>query len=394
MVRRKIKLPNVSILGSSGSIGQQALEVLESLGKDYRVVALTAHTNYSLLAEQARRFTPELLVLADDRNIEQLKKETHNINPKFAMGEEGLEQAATWASADIILMALVGFSGFRPTLAALKEGKRVALANKESLVVGGELLSRKFPRFREMIIPVDSEHSAVFQCLRGESAREVKRVILTASGGPFRGLNYDELEQVKPAQALKHPNWQMGAKITIDSATLMNKGFEVLEAGWLFGLGLDQIEVLVHPQSLVHSLVEFVDGSVVAQMAVPDMRLPIQYALTYPRREKAVIKGVEWGKQNLVFEDPDNQAFPCLRLAYRAGEIGGTMPACMNAVNEVAVQLFLDNKIKFTAIAEMIEAIMDEHQSVSNPEEEDILAAHEWAADRAINLGEMGGYRC
>ncbi len=394
MVGRKIKLPNVSILGSSGSIGQQTLEVLKYLGGNYRVVALTAHTNYSLLAEQARQFTPELLVLADGQHMEQLKQETHNINPRIAVGEEGLKQAATWASADIILMALVGFSGFRPTLAALKEGKRVALANKESLVVGGELLSRKFPRFREQVIPVDSEHSAVFQCLKGESAREVKRVILTASGGPFRGLDYGQLEQVKPAQALKHPNWQMGAKITIDSATLMNKGFEVLEACWLFGLELDQIEVLVHPQSLVHSLVEFVDGSVVGQMAVPDMRLPIQYALTFPKREKGIIKGMEWGKQNLEFEEPDTQAFPCLRLAYRAGKIGGTMPACMNAVNEVAVQLFLDNKIKFTAIAEMIAAIMDEHQSVSNPEEEDILAAHEWARGKALTLGEMGGYRC
>ena len=392
-------MAKVSILGASGSIGRQALSVIENLGDDYRVVALTANTNRQLLAEQARRFNPQLLVLSGEdmseegfEEAEELRQEFDGSNTRVEVGEEGLLRAATWPDADIVLMAVMGFSGFRPTLAALRKGKRVALANKESLVVGGELLAREFPQYREQIIPVDSEHSAVFQCLCGENRKEVRRVILTASGGPFHGWAVEDLRGVTPEQALRHPSWQMGAKITIDSATLMNKGFEVLEACWLFNLGLEQVEVLIHPQSLVHSLVEFVDGSVIAQVAPPDMRLPIQYALTYPRRETSLLSGMEWGKMKMDFEPPDTEAFPCLAYAYRAGEVGGTMPACLNAANEVAVDLFLGGEISFTSIGDLIKKIMDTHDPVKEPGEGDILAADRWAREKALEKYKAGDY--
>ncbi len=381
-------MPAVSILGSTGSIGCQALQVIEALGKEYRVVALTAGRNYQLLAEQARKFNPSLAVIADEEAGPMLEKELQGYSVQVEAGPGALLKGATLPEADQILIALVGFSGFQPTLAALKAGKRVALANKESLVVGGELLEREVPRFRELITPVDSEHSALFQCLNGEDRAAVQRVILTASGGPFRGRSAEEIKDVTPEMALKHPNWKMGAKITIDSATMMNKGFEVLEARWLFDLELDKIDVLVHPRSLVHSLVEFVDGSVIAQLGAPDMRLPIQYALTYPGRRAANYQRVDLTAGSLSFYQPDDDVFPCLQYAYQAGRAGGTMPACLNAANEVAVELFLQRKISFPEIGLLIKRVMELHNIITEPAEEDILETDRWAREKAVRIQE------
>jgi len=369
------------------------LEVIKELGDEYRVVALTAHTDHQFLAEQVHRFQPELAVLTETgADTQSFKHEMSNLDVQVEQGEEGLLQAATWPTADIILIAVVGFSGFRPVLSALKAGKKVALANKESLVVGGELLAREYPAYQEQVIPVDSEHSAIFQCLQGENPESIRKVFLTASGGPFRGWKFHELHHVTREQALKHPNWQMGSKITIDSATLMNKGFEVLEAQWLFNVPLQKIGVLIHPQSLVHGMVEFTDGSVIAQVAPPDMRLPIQYALTFPRRRDSLIAPVNWNEQNLVFEPPDTETFPCLSYAYQAGEVGGSMPACMNAANEVAVELFLQGQIMFSAISELIRKVMARHELVKRPAEEDILAVDGWARDKTLELFKAGDY--
>lgn len=361
------------------------------MGREYRVVTLTANSNYRLLAEQARRFKPELVVLSGgDDNIDLLIREIGDRSIRVEAGEEALTLAALWPSTDIVLMAVVGFSGFRPTVAALKAGRRIALANKESLVVGGELLSNEIPGFRELIVPVDSEHAALFQCLQGEDPSGIARLILTASGGPFRGINRSQLKRVTPEEALRHPRWRMGPKITIDSATLMNKGFEVLEARWLFDVGLDQIEVIVHPQSMVHSLVEFVDGSVKAQIAPPDMRIPIQYALTYPARKASSFPKVDLVTQSWGFERPDMEKFPALEYAYRAGKIGGTMPACLNAANEVVVDHFLSGKIKFLEMAGIINKIMDIHKIIKSPSEEDIVNADRWARERTLNICKAG----
>ncbi len=288
-------------------------------------------------------------------------------------GEEGVLELATHEEVDLVLVATVGFSGFLPTLQALKKGKKVALANKESLVVGGELLAREVPGYRNLIVPVDSEHSAIFQCLQGESEGAVKKIILTASGGPFFNSSAEYLAEVTPAQALKHPNWAMGPRITIDSATLMNKGFEALEASWLFDMKLDDIDIVIHPQSIIHSLVEFVDGSLIAQLGEPDMRLPIQYALTYPERKSNSFKETSLFGRNLTFNEPDVERFPCLSLAFRAGKEGGTMPACLNAADEIAVELFLKGIIGFTDIGKFVDMTMKEHSNIENPSLEDII---------------------
>lgn len=324
--------------------------------------------------------------MADEDSAARLNGEIKDLHIPVETGEEGVLKLAVCPEADIILIALVGFSGFVPTMEALKAGKRVALANKESMVVGGELISREVPGYRDLIIPVDSEHSAIFQCLQGYSRSQVKRVILTASGGPFRGRLPEELHSVTAKQALEHPNWNMGPKITVDSATLMNKGFEVLEAKWLFDLELEKIEVVVHPQSLVHSMVEFVDGSILAQIGAPDMRVPIQYALTYPRREANPFPRADLLRDKLEFELPDRETFPCLDLAYRAGSIGGTMPACLNAANEIAVDLFLNGKISFMEIAGLIEATMQAHAVVAGPGFKDIINADRRSREKALSI--------
>lgn len=376
----------IAILGSTGSVGRQTLQVIDNLGSGYRVVALTAGSNAALLAGQVRRYKPELAVLSDLTAAAALAHSLHGVACRVEAGPLGQIAAASHPGVDLVVAALVGFSGFIPVLEALRSGKTVALANKEALVVGGELLSREGLLDRERIYPVDSEHSAIWQCIGEAPVRQVRRIWLTASGGPFRDWEASKLSGVTPEQALAHPNWQMGAKISVDSATLMNKGFEVLEALWLFGLKLDQIRVVVHPQSAVHSVVEFIDGSMIAQVGPPDMRLPIQYALTYPERRESGIPGLDLFGQCWSFSEPDRNRFPCLDYAYRAGEVGGTMPACLSAANEVAVDQFLKGKLSFSGISRVVGAVMAEHAPADRPDLEDILEADRWSREKAFCL--------
>ncbi|HZH34294.1 MAG TPA: 1-deoxy-D-xylulose-5-phosphate reductoisomerase [Pyrinomonadaceae bacterium] len=363
----------ISILGSTGSIGCNTLKVVEFLREpQFRVVALGAGKNVEKLAEQVARFKPELVSVETEECAEELLSQLSNFkseistsqNPRIEIGEKGLVAVATHEAADVVVSATVGAIGFVPTLRALETGKRVALANKETLVMAGELMTKAARESGAEILPVDSEHNAIHQCLRGERSAEVKRLILTASGGPFRTKSKTEIENASVAEALNHPTWSMGDKITIDSATLMNKGLEVIEARWLFGFGADAIDVVVHPQSVVHSLVEMVDGSVIAQMGVTDMRHAIQYALTFPERKPGELEPLDLTRlSNLEFESPDLERFPCLALAYRALRIGGTLPAAMNAANEIAVRAFLDGRISLSSISRIIEAVMDKHQT-------------------------------
>ncbi len=375
---------NIALLGSTGSIGRQTLEVIENLGVSYRIVALAAGSNVELLEQQVRRFRPEMAVLNDPAAAARLERSLKGLHCRVEAGPGGVVKAARWPSADLVVSALVGFSGFIPTLEALQAGKRVALANKEALVVGGELLARRGLLNPDQILPIDSEHSAIRQSLGGASISQVQRIWLTASGGPFRGWTEDQLLRVTPAEALAHPNWRMGPKITVDSATLMNKGFEVIEACWLFGLPLDQIKVVIHPQSIVHSAVEFVDGSVIAQMGPPDMRLPIQYALCYPERVDNPWPRLNLFDLNLSFEEPDRARFPSLELAFRAKKAGGTMAACLNAANEVAVEHFLKGLLSFTDIPRLIENVMNAHTVMEKPEVEDLEKADLWARRSAV----------
>jgi len=377
-------LPKICIIGSTGSIGRQALEVIENLGPEFEVVSLAARSDEKKLEEQCRKHKPNMVALNNLDNASRLKDSLKDENVKVLSGEEGINELITASNADIVLVSTVGFSGFVPTLTALKNGIMVALANKESLVIGGELLSREVPHFRELILPVDSEHSAIYQCLLGHEREGVKKIVLTASGGPFKDMYLEQLKEATPAQALKHPNWSMGPRITIDSATLMNKGFEVLEARWLFNMELKNIEVLIHPQSIVHSMVEFIDGSVLAQMGTPDMRVPIQYALTKTKRKPNSFPALKLTDYQLSFELPDYQRFPCLELAYYAGESGGTMPACLNAADEVAVDLFTKGIIKFTDIPKYLELTLKEHENIIEPSLEDILEADREARNRLV----------
>lgn len=365
---------NLILLGSTGSIGTQTLSVVENWPQYFKVIALAAGSNVRLLEEQARKFKPLFISLAQEEGAEELRKRLKDTPIKVLCGEEGLLEIVTSQEADWVVNALVGFNGLKPTVAALQQGKNIALANKETLVAGGELIMNLAKEKGVTIVPIDSEHSAIFQCLQGENRERVSKIILTASGGPFRGYTPEKLKEVTLAQALKHPNWVMGKKITIDSATLMNKGLEVLEAQILFGLDLDQIEVVVHPQSIIHSMVEYIDGSVKAQLGVPDMGVPIQYALTYPDRWSNSFDRVNWREtEMLTFEMPDLNAFRCLKLAYEAGRTGGTMPAVMNAANERAVHLFLANRISFLDIPRIIEETMHKHKVISCPSLSEII---------------------
>lgn len=377
----------ISILGSTGSIGRNTLKVVEHL-RDLRVVALGAGQNIKELAIQTGRFNPELVSCADEAAAETLLAELHSLGtkpPRIETGVAGATAVTTHEAAKTVVSAAVGAVGMVPTLGAIEHGKRIALANKESLVIAGELMTRAAERSGAEILPVDSEHNAIHQCLRGEKRSEVRRLILTASGGPFRERSLDEIKTAKVAEALNHPNWKMGEKITIDSATLMNKGLEVIEAKWLFGFDADQISVIVHPQSVVHSMVEMVDGSVIAQMGVTDMKHSIQYALTYPDRKTNCLEPLDLNKlSKLTFEEPDLERFPCLGLAYRALRSGGTMPAVLNAANEVAVRAFLDGKIGLLEIAALNESVMDDHVPEAEASLEAVLAADEWARTRAI----------
>lgn len=351
---------NISVMGSTGSIGTQTLEVVAAYPELFKVAALTAARNWELLAEQALRFRPELVAIADDAYFTPLKEALEGSGIRVAAGAEGLLEAAALPNADTVVGALVGYSGLPSVIAALEAGKSVALANKETLVVAGEIIQEIVDRKGKRILPVDSEHSAIFQCLQGEDPADVAKIILTASGGPFRTLGADRLRDVTVKQALNHPNWDMGAKVTIDSATMMNKGFEMIEARWLFRTAPKDIEVVVHPESIIHSMVEFADGSVKAQLGLPDMRLPIEVALAYPgrldlRRRLNTPRLDLTQTGSLTFEKPDMEKFPLLGLAYSAAEAGGLVPALMNAANEVAVRAFLEEKIRFTDIPAIVE---------------------------------------
>lgn len=385
-------MKTITLLGSTGSIGTQALDVAALYPQRFRVHAISAHRNIKLLGEQARRFKPDKVVIADPALYSGLKTELAGVNTEIMAGAESILELASSDDTDIVLNALVGFAGLGPTLAALHAGKRLALANKESLVAGGHLVMPLTNKTTAEIIPVDSEHSAIFQCLQGQDNSALDQIILTASGGPFYGRDTAQLAAVRPEDALKHPNWQMGAKITIDSATMMNKGLEVIEAYWLFGLSYDKIKVVVHRESIIHSLIEYKDGAVLAQLGAPDMCVPIQYALTYPERLPGNAPRVNWEQlATLHFNRPDDDAFPCLRLAIQAGRTGGSMPAVMNAANEVAVELFLARVVGFLDIPRIIEAVMNKHKVVKSPGLEELVAidadAREMARKCAVTKG-------
>lgn len=369
---------HVAILGSTGSIGTQALEVMSEQADRFAVEVLTAHSNAELLIEQALAYRPNAVVIGDEGKFEAVRDALWDAGIKVYAGAEALEQVVEMEEIDVVLTALVGYAGLKPTLAAINAGKHIALANKETLVVAGELVTKLAREKGVNIYPVDSEHSAIFQCLVGEFHNPIEKIVLTASGGPFRGKTTEELKSVSKAQALKHPNWEMGAKITIDSASLMNKGLEVIEAKWLFGLRPDQIEVIVHPQSIVHSLVQFEDGSMKAQMGLPDMKLPIQYALAYPTRLQNDFPRFNFlDYPQLTFEQADTQTFRNLQLAFDAMEKGGNMPCILNAANEVAVAAFLKDEIGFLAMSDLVEHCMNTVPFIANPKLEELIASDE-----------------
>lgn len=362
------KRKRIAVFGSTGSIGTQALEVIRANDNLFEVEILTAHLNEQLLIEQAKEFKPNVVVIADESKYETVKEALVNEPIKVFAGEDALEEAAAFDSYDVMLAAIVGFAGLKPTLKAIQNGKAIALANKETLVVAGDIVMQLAVEKRAPIIPVDSEHSAIFQCLLGETRNKIEKVILTASGGPFLGKKPNFLVNVKRHHALQHPNWKMGAKVSVDSATLMNKGLEMIEAKWLFNLTPDQIEVIIHPQSIIHSMVQFEDGSIKAQLSPPDMKLPIQYALTFPYRVPADNPRIDWRRMDgLTFEEPDIKTFRNLALARIAMEKGGNMPCILNAANEIAVWAFLNNRITFLDITEVVTQALEKINFIEKP---------------------------
>ena len=368
-----MKKKQIAILGSTGSIGTQALQVIEEHPDLYEAYALTANNQVELLAQQARKFMPAAVVIANEAKYLQLKEMLADLPIQVYAGADALCEIVEAKPIDVVLASMVGYAGLRPTMNAIKAGKAIALANKETLVVAGELINALAQQYHTPILPVDSEHSAIFQCLEPNNALE--KVILTASGGPFRTFSKEQLQHVTKEQALKHPNWDMGAKITIDSATMMNKGFEVIEAKWLFGVRPDQIEVVVHPQSVIHSMVQYEDGAVKAQLGVPDMRLPIQYAFSYPQRIKASFDRLDFATmKELTFEQPDTNRFRCLALAYEALNRGGNMACIVNAANEVVVSAFLKDRLPFLRMSEVIEQCMGKVPFIQTPTYEDYVA--------------------
>jgi len=378
---------NIAILGSTGSIGTQALEVVKNYNKLFSVEVLTANNSSDLLIKQAIEFAPNFVIISDETKYDEVKKALESSPIKVFAGEESISQIVEYDSIDIVLNALVGYAGFKPTIKALESGKDVALANKESIVVGGELVTKIAKEKGANIYPVDSEHSAVFQCLAGEFHNPVEKIILTASGGPFRNKTIQEMEMATKEDALNHPVWNMGNKITIDSATLMNKGLEIIEAHWLFGVKPEQIEVIIHPQSIIHSLVQFTDGSIKAQMGLPDMKLPIQYAITYPQRLNTNFKRFSFTDfPELTFIPPDYNKFKALPLAYKALEEKGNMTCILNAANEVAVDAFLNDKIKFLAILDIIEKCMVNMPHIKNPGFNDYVETNKETRTFAQNL--------
>ena len=373
----------VAILGSTGSIGTQTLDVIDRHSELFEVYALTAHSTIDLLVEQAKRYRPEVVAIADERHYKTLREALDGLPVKVFAGADSICQIAAMSPIDTVVTAMVGYSGLLPTVRAIEAGKKIALANKETLVVAGELVTDLALRNRVDIVPIDSEHSAIFQCLVGENENSVEKLILTASGGAFRDTPKDDLRLATAADALRHPTWKMGAKITIDSATMMNKGFEVIEARWLFDIPIDKIEVIIHPQSIVHSMVQFCDGSIKAQLGQPDMRHPIQYALTFPDRLNAQVERANLADiHQLAFEKPDYEKFRNLRLAYDALRRGGNIPCILNAANEVAVDAFLKGKIGFFAMSDIIEQTISETAFISSPTLDDYIATDREARAR------------
>ena len=384
-------MKKISILGSTGSIGTQSLDIIRNNG-GFKVVALSTNISIDLLEKQALEFKPELVSVGKKEDAIALGEKLKPYGIKVSYGMEGLIEVASENDADILINSVVGMIGLRPTLKAIEAGKTIALANKETLVTGGEIVMKALKTNQVSMIPVDSEHSAIFQCLQSGKKDEVEKLILTASGGPFRGMSKEDIKKVTLKDALKHPNWEMGRKITIDSATLMNKGLEVIEAKWLFDVDVSDIDVVVHPQSIIHSMVEFVDGSVIAQMGEPDMRVPIQYALTYPDRVKNHIKKLNLlESNNLTFEAPNREVFPCLNLAMKAIDLGGTMPTVLNASNEIAVEYFLNEKIRFTDIPHIVEASMNLHKNIINPNLDDIINSDQETRENVIKVFNKRG---
>jgi 1-deoxy-D-xylulose-5-phosphate reductoisomerase len=379
----------IAILGSTGSIGTQTLDVVAAYPERYEVYALCAHRSIDKLIQQARTFHPEVVCIADETLYPALCEALSDLEIKVWAGEDAIAQMVTMPSIDVVVAAMVGYAGLRPTIEAIKAGKTIALANKETLVVAGEIICALAQQYHAPILPVDSEHSAIFQSLVGEDHSEIEKILLTASGGPFRTYTLEQMRQVTAADALRHPNWEMGAKITIDSSTMMNKGFEVIEAKWLFGVPVDKIEVLVHPQSIVHSAVQFTDGAIKAQLGAPDMRLPIQYALSFPERLASDFPRVDWTQMtNLTFEQPDLQRFPNLQLAYEAMRRAGTVPCVLNAANEVVNLAFRQNKCGFLQMSEIIAETMDKTSFIASPTYEDYVAIDKEARIKAQELLE------
>ena len=380
-------MKQIAILGSTGSIGTQTLDVVRQHPNEFSVYALSAHRSLDLLIQQALEFNPAVVCIADERLYQPLREALSDLPIKVMAGEQAIAEMVTMPAIDVVVAAMVGYAGLRPTIEAIKAKKTIALANKETLVVAGEIICRLAKRHQVSILPVDSEHSAIFQSLVGEDMHSVEKLLLTASGGPFRTFTYEQMQHVTAAQALQHPNWEMGAKITIDSASMMNKGFEVIEARWLFDIPVEKIQVLVHPQSVIHSAVQFVDGSVKAQLGTPDMRIPIQYALTYPARWLSDVPRLDlFAVKQLTFEEPDMQRFPNLRLAYEAMEKGGNMPCILNAANEVVNLAFREGKCGFLQMSEVIEQTMGTTSFITDPTYEDYVQTDKEARKIAKEL--------
>lgn len=368
-------MKNIAVLGSTGSIGTQTLDIARKNKDALTVKVLAAGSNVSLIEEQIREFKPEVAVLFNEEKAQELKVKVADLDVKILSGMDGMIEAATCESVDTVVTSMVGMIGIKPTIAAIKAGKNIALANKETLVTAGHIIMPLIKEHNVSLLPVDSEHSAIFQSMNGENKKRISKILLTASGGPFRGRSYDELKSVTLDDALKHPNWAMGQKITVDSATLVNKGLEVMEASWLFDVPADRIQVVVHPQSVIHSMVEYEDTAVIAQLGCPDMRLPIQYALFYPDRRFLDAKRLDFFEmKSLTFEKPDMETFKGLKFALRASEAGGSLPTVFNAANEEAVAMFINRKIGFTDIYDIIEKSMDRHSVIGNPDIDTILA--------------------
>lgn len=366
-------MKKIAILGSTGSIGTQTLEVVRE-NKDIEVLGLTAGSNITLLEEQIREFRPKVAAVSDEKKAEDLRARVADVDVKVVAGMDGLIEVSVLENVEILVTAIVGMIGIRPTIEAIKAGKDIALANKETLVTAGHIIMPLAKERNVSILPVDSEHSAIFQSLQGNERKAVKKILLTASGGPFRGKSEEDLLDIRVEDALKHPNWSMGQKITIDSSTMVNKGLEVIEAKWLFDVGVDQIQVVIQPQSIIHSMVEYVDGAVMAQLGTPDMKLPIQYALYYPERRYLPGDRLDfWSLSKIDFEKPDMDTFYCLELAYQAGREGGSLPTVFNAANELAVKKFLNREIKYLEIMQLIEDCMKAHKNIKNPTLEQIL---------------------